>query len=110
MYGYQLRAEFGSRTGSTWPLNIGQVYTTLRRLARAGLVEGDEDPAPQVPAGGAGHRPPAQRGGSRGRAEPVDDTGQPPHGRPAATSSPSVTFGGDCRLQAAGGSGTDRNC
>jgi len=47
MYGYQLRAEFEQRTGSTWPLNIGQVYTTLTRLERDGLVEGtgadDED-------------------------------------------------------------------
>ncbi len=39
MYGYQLRAEFETRTGSTWPLNIGQVYTTLQRLERDGLVE-----------------------------------------------------------------------
>jgi DNA-binding PadR family transcriptional regulator len=39
MYGYQLRAEFESRTGSTWPLNVGQVYTTLSRLERDGLVE-----------------------------------------------------------------------
>jgi DNA-binding PadR family transcriptional regulator len=40
MYGYQLRMEFESRTGSTWPLNIGQVYTTLARLDRDGMVEG----------------------------------------------------------------------
>lgn len=40
MYGYQLRAEFESRTGSTWPLNVGQVYTTLTRLERDGLVVG----------------------------------------------------------------------
>ena len=40
MYGYQLRAEFEQRTGSTWPLNVGQVYTTLTRLERDGLVEG----------------------------------------------------------------------
>ena len=39
MYGYQLRAEFEQRTGETWPLNIGQVYTTLSRLERDGLVE-----------------------------------------------------------------------
>lgn len=39
MYGYQLRAEFERRTGSTWPLNVGQVYTTLTRLERDGLVE-----------------------------------------------------------------------
>ena len=40
MYGYQLRAEFEQRTGSTWPLNVGQVYTTLNRLERDRLVEG----------------------------------------------------------------------
>jgi len=38
MYGYQLRSEFEARTGSTWPLNIGQVYTTLGRLERDGLI------------------------------------------------------------------------
>ncbi len=40
MYGYQLRSEFEQRTGSTWPLNVGQVYTTLSRLERDRLVEG----------------------------------------------------------------------
>jgi len=40
-YGYELRQEFESRTGSTWPLNIGQVYTTLDRLQRDGLVDSD---------------------------------------------------------------------
>jgi DNA-binding PadR family transcriptional regulator len=39
-YGYQLRAEFEDRTGGTWPLNVGQVYTTLNRLERDGFVEG----------------------------------------------------------------------
>src|SRR6478752_9785764 len=39
-YGYQLRAQFERRTGATWPLNVGQVYTTLTRLERDGLVEG----------------------------------------------------------------------
>ena len=43
MYGYQLRAEFEGRTGATWPLNIGQVYTTLSRLERDGLVSADGD-------------------------------------------------------------------
>lgn len=38
MHGYQLRQEFESSTGSTWPLNVGQVYTTLGRLERDGLV------------------------------------------------------------------------
>ena len=38
-YGAQLRSEFENRTGGTWPLNVGQVYTTLDRLVRDGLVE-----------------------------------------------------------------------
>jgi DNA-binding PadR family transcriptional regulator len=38
-YGYQLRGEFEAATNSTWPLNIGQVYTTLTRLERDGLVQ-----------------------------------------------------------------------
>jgi len=38
MHGYQLRSVFEARTGSTWPLNVGQVYTTLARLERDGLV------------------------------------------------------------------------
>ena len=43
-YGYQLRAEFDRRTGSTWPLNVGQIYNTLDRLERDGLVaKGDSD-------------------------------------------------------------------
>ncbi|MDT0156796.1 PadR family transcriptional regulator [Microbacterium sp. ARD32] len=43
-YGYQLRAEFDRRTGSTWPLNVGQIYNTLERLERDGLVrKGDID-------------------------------------------------------------------
>ncbi|MEV7865467.1 PadR family transcriptional regulator [Streptomyces sp. NPDC088124] len=45
-YGSQLRTEFESRTGSTWPLNVGQVYTTLSRLERDGMVAQDgEDEA-----------------------------------------------------------------
>ncbi|GMA32318.1 PadR family transcriptional regulator [Litorihabitans aurantiacus] len=36
---YELRKEFDARTGGTWPLNIGQVYTTLQRLVRDGVVE-----------------------------------------------------------------------
>ena len=43
-YGYQLRAEFDRRTGSTWPLNVGQTYSTLERLERDGLViKGEAD-------------------------------------------------------------------
>jgi DNA-binding PadR family transcriptional regulator len=38
-YGYQLRTEFDRRTGSTWPINVGQIYNTLDRLERDGLVQ-----------------------------------------------------------------------
>ena len=48
-YGLQLRQEFEERTGEVWPLNVGQVYTTLQRLERDGLVESDDsdDEGPQ---------------------------------------------------------------
>lgn len=49
-YGYQLRAEFERTTGGTWPLNIGQVYTTLARLERDGLVRA-------LPENDGGQRP-----------------------------------------------------
>ena len=47
-YGYQLRSEFESRTGGTWPLNIGQVFiiaigsTLIMALAAAGVIYGEE--------------------------------------------------------------------
>jgi DNA-binding PadR family transcriptional regulator len=41
-YGLRLRQEFEARTGEVWPLNIGQVYTTLQRLERDALVESDD--------------------------------------------------------------------
>jgi DNA-binding PadR family transcriptional regulator len=49
-YGYQLRSDFEHRTGGTWTLNIGQVYTTLNRLERDGLVrsEGGDDEGRQL--------------------------------------------------------------
>jgi DNA-binding PadR family transcriptional regulator len=50
MHGYQLRAAFEESTGGTWPLNVGQVYTTLSRLERDGLVR-------PLPANDAGQRP-----------------------------------------------------
>jgi DNA-binding PadR family transcriptional regulator len=40
-YGLRLQNEFEARTGEVWPLNVGQVYTTLQRLERDGLVEAD---------------------------------------------------------------------
>ena len=42
-YGLQLRHEFEQRTGEVWPLNVGQVYTTLQRLERDGLIESGDD-------------------------------------------------------------------
>jgi DNA-binding PadR family transcriptional regulator len=50
MHGYQLRVAFEEATGGTWPLNIGQVYTTLSRLERDGLVR-------PLPENDAGQRP-----------------------------------------------------
>jgi len=44
-HGYQLKATFEARTGGVWPLNVGQVYTTLDRLVRDGAA------AELVPAG-----------------------------------------------------------
>jgi DNA-binding PadR family transcriptional regulator len=41
-YGFQLRQEFESSTGEVWPLNVGQVYTTLQRLERDGLAQSDD--------------------------------------------------------------------
>jgi len=41
-YGYQLKTEFEAATGGVWTINVGQVYTTLERLNRDGLVTLDE--------------------------------------------------------------------
>jgi DNA-binding PadR family transcriptional regulator len=41
-YGFQLRQEFEASTGEVWPLNVGQVYTTLQRLERDGLAASDD--------------------------------------------------------------------
>src|SRR5690348_5299384 len=37
-YGYQAHTAFEALTGGTWPVNVGQVYTTLERLERDGLI------------------------------------------------------------------------
>ena len=42
-HGYQLKTEFEATTGGTWSLNVGQVYTTLDRLHRDGLVDVQDD-------------------------------------------------------------------
>lgn len=67
MYGYQLRSEFEQRTGSTWPLNVGQVYTTLSRLERDALVE---QVSADADAAGVGGRP--ETGDTR--TQPHSDT------------------------------------
>ncbi len=41
MFGLRLKEEFEARTGSVWPLNVGQVYTTLQRLERDGHITND---------------------------------------------------------------------
>ncbi|MCA1832161.1 MAG: helix-turn-helix transcriptional regulator [Actinomycetota bacterium] len=55
-YGLQLRNLFEERTGGVWPLNVGQVYTTLARLERDGFVrrrpsDADEKLYEMLPAG-----------------------------------------------------------
>lgn len=48
-HGYEIKNEFDRRTNHTWPLNIGQVYTTLDRLERDRLCfRGDETPDGRV--------------------------------------------------------------
>lgn len=42
-HGLQLKQAFESHTGDMWPLNAGQVYNTLRRLERDGLVTADAE-------------------------------------------------------------------
>lgn len=37
-YGYQLKQEFEATTAGRWPVNVGQIYTTLDRLERDGLI------------------------------------------------------------------------
>lgn len=48
-YGYELKAVFEELLGGTWPLNIGQVYTTLARLERDGLVRCEVVPQDLLP-------------------------------------------------------------
>lgn len=48
-HGYDLKNAFETILGGTWPLNIGQVYTTLARLERDGLVENEVVPQELLP-------------------------------------------------------------
>jgi DNA-binding PadR family transcriptional regulator len=47
LHGYEVKTRFESLFGGTWEVNFGQIYTTLQRLERDGLVE---------PADGRGDR------------------------------------------------------
>lgn len=38
MHGYELRRELETELGADWAVNYGQIYTTLERLVRDGLV------------------------------------------------------------------------
>jgi DNA-binding PadR family transcriptional regulator len=44
IHGYQLKSEFDDRFGDFWALNYGQMYRTLDRLERTGLIAGAEVP------------------------------------------------------------------
>ena len=44
--GYELKVRFERTLGDGWQLNSGQVYSTLERLRRAGLVRRQRDPMP----------------------------------------------------------------
>jgi DNA-binding PadR family transcriptional regulator len=48
-HGYDLKNAFEALLGGTWPLNIGQVYTTLARLERDGLVQSQVVPQDLLP-------------------------------------------------------------
>lgn len=41
-HGYQLKIDLESATGNAIAINVGQVYSTLQRLERDGLIEGGE--------------------------------------------------------------------
>ena len=61
--GLRLREEFEERTGDVWPLNVGQVYTTLQRLERDGLIESNAEGQGRAAEGLPDHRCRAQRSG-----------------------------------------------
>jgi len=47
LHGYEVKNRFEAMLGGTWDVNIGQIYTTLQRLERDGLIR---------PLGGRGDR------------------------------------------------------
>ena len=51
LHAYSVKARFEDLLGGSWEVNIGQVYTTIQRLERDGLVE------PAEPRGDRGRLP-----------------------------------------------------
>src|SRR5437763_16667162 len=47
LHGYEVKNRFEAMLGGTWEVNVGQIYATLQRLERDGLVR---------PFGGRGDR------------------------------------------------------
>ena len=64
---YQLKKEFEHLTVGIWPVNDGQIYTTLQRLQRDGLVAPVAGEGDGVPAAGTGQ--PSYELTDGGRAE-----------------------------------------
>ena len=50
MHGYELRKQLGAMLGPFWQVSWGSLYPALRRLAKSGAVEKDEQPVPKRPA------------------------------------------------------------
>ena len=48
-HGYDLKRAFEAMLGHTWQVNIGQIYSTLARLERDGLITCEEVPQDLLP-------------------------------------------------------------
>src|SRR6266540_4118554 len=93
MYGYGLKGEFEAATGHMWPLNDGQVYTTLARLERDGLVEADAGADGQKVYRLAERGRPPGDPAPAGRDHAVVAGAHPPQGRRAAGRRPLLAAG-----------------
>ena len=49
MHGYELRKQLGAMLGPFWQVSWGSLYPALRRLAKSGAVEKDEQPVVKRP-------------------------------------------------------------
>jgi DNA-binding PadR family transcriptional regulator len=78
-HGYELKQRFESQFGGVWPpVNIGQVYTTLQRLERDGLVHGREVDQSSRPAR---HVFEITEAGYRALSDWLEEPGPPPRVR-----------------------------